>query len=126
LPNLKNLFDSKKKSKEIFLILIFNFDIWEHLNNKTMGLKFNNTENFLDQEVTFTYEGEELVWNGDYNVHSWGENPDYDYPGDCEVEIEILHTDRIEVWSDHKNGWVNVDPTPSILCELEWAIEKSL
>jgi hypothetical protein len=42
------------------------------------------------------------------------------------VEIEIVHTDRIEVWSDHKNGWVNVDPTPSILCELEWAIEKSL
>jgi hypothetical protein len=91
-----------------------------------MGKKFNNEETFLNQEVSFIYEGAELTWFGDYSVRTWGEESDYDYPGDCETEIEILHTDKIEVWSDHFNNWVLIDATPSILAELEWEIEKSL
>jgi hypothetical protein len=91
-----------------------------------MGLKFNNTESFYDKEVAFTYEGEEMLWNGDYNIHSWGENPDYDYPGDCETEIEILSTDRLEKWSEETQEWVPVDEKPSILMAVEWEIEKSL
>jgi hypothetical protein len=91
-----------------------------------MGKRFNNEEIFLNQEVSFNYQGDEVTWFGDYSVRTWGEESDYDYPGDCETEIEILHTDKIEVWSDHFNNWVLIDPTPSILAELEWEIEKSL
>jgi hypothetical protein len=91
-----------------------------------MGKKFNNCEPYYNQEVTFNYDGEELTWFGDYGVRTLGEEPDRDYPGDQENEIEILHTDKIEAWSDHKENWILIDPTPSILAELEFAIEKSI
>jgi hypothetical protein len=91
-----------------------------------MGKRFNNEEIFLNQEVSFIYEGAELTWFGDYSIRQFGEHPDWDYPGDCETEIEILHTDKIEVWSEVLQDWVNLIPTPSILLELEWEIEKTL
>jgi hypothetical protein len=31
-------------------------------------------EQFHDQEVEFTYEGKEYVWQGDYRVINWGED----------------------------------------------------
>ena len=91
-----------------------------------MGKRFNKCEPYYNQEVSFIYEGEEMTWFGDYEVNQSGEESDYDYPGDCETSIVITHTDRIEVWSDHADNWVFIDPTPSILAELELQIEKSL
>ena len=91
-----------------------------------MGKRFNNTEIFYNQEVPFTYEGEEMVWFGNYQVIQFGEHSDDDYPGYQDTEIEILQTDRLEKWSEEIQDWVSVYEKPSILMALEWEIEKSL
>jgi hypothetical protein len=91
-----------------------------------MGRKFSNAEKYENQEVYFMYEGQEVTWYGDYGVHIYGEEWDWNYPGDCECDIEILHTERIEMWSEEKEEWVPIKETPSILTELAWQIEKDL
>ena len=91
-----------------------------------MGRRFDNTETFYNKEVTFTYDNEEMVWFGNYQVRQFGEQSDHDYPGDCETEIEILQTDTLEKWSEEFQDWVSVYEKPSILMALEWEIEKSL
>ncbi len=92
-----------------------------------MGKRFNNSETYLDQEVSFTYEGQEMTWFGDYQVRQYGEESDWEYPGDCETEIEILYTDRIEAWDDELQDWVIInEENLSILMAVELEIEKSL
>jgi hypothetical protein len=91
-----------------------------------MGQKFNKSELYEDQSVTITYEGQEMTWVGDYEIRSWGEEPDWDYPGDCESEVEILETEYIEAWSEKEENWVNIEPTPSILMYVQWEIEKKI
>jgi hypothetical protein len=91
-----------------------------------MGKRFNNTETFYNQEVTFTYDNEEMVWFGNYKVRQFGEQSDSDYPGYQDTEIEILETDKIEKWSEEEQDWLWVDERPSILLAVEWEIEKSL
>jgi len=91
-----------------------------------MGKRFDNTESFFNQEVTFTYDGEEMVWFGNYQIRQFGEQSDDDYPGCQDTEIEILETDKIEKLSEESENWVLVDEKPSILLAVEWEIEKSL
>ena len=91
-----------------------------------MGRRFDNSETFYNQEVPFTYEGEEMVWFGNYQVIQFGEHSDDDYPGYHETEIEVFETDKIEKWSEEEQDWLWVDEKPSILLAVEWEIEKSL
>lgn len=91
-----------------------------------MGKRFDNRETFYNKEVFFTYEGEEMVWFGNYQVRQFGEQSDHDYPGDQETEIEILQTDTLIKWSEEIQDWVSVDEKPSILVAVEWEIEISL
>jgi hypothetical protein len=92
-----------------------------------MGKRFNNSETYLNQEISFTYEGQEMTWYGDYQVRQYGEESDWEYPGDCETEIEILYTDRIEVWNENLQEWVIInEENLSIIMAVELEIEKSL
>ena len=91
-----------------------------------MGRRFDNSETFYNKEVPFTYEGEEMVWFGNYQVRQFGEQSDDDYPGYHETEIEVFETDKIEKWSEEEQDWLWVDEKPSILLAVEWEIEKSL
>jgi hypothetical protein len=91
-----------------------------------MGKRFNDREVFTSKEVEFEYQDQPMVWVGDYEVHSWGEEEDWSYPGDQETEVTILDTERIEVWSDEQEDWIPVKETPSILLHVVWEIEKHL
>ena len=91
-----------------------------------MGKRFNNIKECLDQEVGFIWNNQEAGWIGDYAIRTWGEDSDYDYPGDCETEIEILHTEQIIMWSEELEDWVLLIPTDEMLEEVKLQIEKTL
>jgi hypothetical protein len=91
-----------------------------------MGKRFNNIKEYHDQKVYFIWNGEEACWLGDYGIRTWGEDSDWDYPGDCETEITIHHTERIETWSEELEDWVELIPTDEMLEEVKFEIEKSL
>lgn len=91
-----------------------------------MGKRFNNVKTHYDKEVYFIYNGEEACWLGDYGVRTWGEDSDWDYPGDCETEVTILDTREVEIWSEELEDWVLLIPTDDMLEEVKMQIEKSL
>ena len=91
-----------------------------------MGKLFNDSEMYLDQEVLFYYEGEEYCWTGHYEVNQCGEEADWDYCGDSEVEVEIETTKAITKFNEETNGWDEVTPTNSLIYELVLYIERDL
>jgi hypothetical protein len=91
-----------------------------------MGKQFDDREVFTSKEVEFEYQDQAMVWVGDYEVLSWGEEEDWSYPGDQETEVRILDTERLEAWSDDQEDWIPVKETPSILLHVVWEIEKHL
>ena len=91
-----------------------------------MGKLFNDSEMHLDQEVLFTYEGEEYCWTGDYEIKQCGEEADWDYCGDSEVEVEIDTTKSITKFNEETNDWDDVDPTNSLIFEVVLEIERNL
>jgi len=91
-----------------------------------MGKRFDNSRIFDNKEIYFTWNNEETFWKGDYEVRQFGEHSDWDYPEDQETEITILHTERIEHWSEELENWVELIPTPELLEIIKWEIEKSL
>jgi len=50
------------------------------------------TENFHDQEITFTYEGQDYLWIGDYTIEHFGEDESEFAPAYGEMEITIDYT----------------------------------
>ena len=91
-----------------------------------MGKLFNDSEMHLDQEVLFTYEGEEYCWQGNYEVKQHGEESDWDYCGDSEVEVEIETTKAITKFNEETNDWDEVTPTQSMIYEVCFEIERNL
>lgn len=85
-----------------------------------------DTENFYDQEIEFTYEGKEYVWQGDYTVTNWGEDEGEYAPAYGEAGVLIDHTTRLSFYDDATDTVIEVKPTPSILAELEIEIERNL
>jgi hypothetical protein len=91
-----------------------------------MGQLYNNTETHYDQEIEFTYEGEQYLWHGDYSIKTWGETSDFDYCGDSEQEVEIDDTVSIRKFNEDQNDWLDVKPTPSMIYEVCFEIERNL
>jgi hypothetical protein len=83
-------------------------------------------EQFYDQEIEFTYEGKDYVWQGDYSVTNWGEDQTETEPAFGEIEVSIDHTARLSFYDDATDLVIEVKPTPSILAELEIEIERNL
>lgn len=83
-------------------------------------------ENYYDQEVEFTYEGKEYVWQGDYSVTNWGEDESEYAPAYGEVEVSIDHTASLSFYDDATDTVIEVKPTPSLLAEIEIEIERNL
>lgn len=82
------------------------------------------TENFYDQEIEFTYEGREYVWVGDYSIeHTYEDESEY-APAYGEMEISIDHTSSLSYYDEDLEKVVDVNPTPSILTEIEIEIER--
>jgi hypothetical protein len=84
------------------------------------------TENFYDQEIEFTYEGNEYVWKGDYSVDCLYEDESEFAPSYGESYVWIQHTTSLSYYNENLDEVVEVKPTPSILMELELQIERTL
>lgn len=83
-------------------------------------------ENYYDQEVEFTYEGKEYVWQGDYSVTNWGEDESEYAPAYGETEVLIDHTASLSFYDEETDTVIEVKPTPSLLAEIEIEIERNL
>jgi hypothetical protein len=79
------------------------------------------TENFHDQEITFTYEGQDYLWIGDYTIEHTSEDESEYAPAYGEMEIFIDYTRSL---SCYEHGY-EVIPTRSMLMELELEIERN-
>lgn len=83
-------------------------------------------EIFQDQEFVFTYEGQDLVFRGDFEV-----NEHYD-PGDSitapygDCDVQVTRIEFIQRYNDDTDEWENVEVTPSILIKIEHEFEKTL
>jgi hypothetical protein len=80
-----------------------------------------DSENFFDQEITFTYEGQDYLWIGDYTIEHTGEDESEFAPAYGEMEITIDHTRSL---SSYEHGY-EVIPTRSMLMQLELEIERN-
>ena len=80
-----------------------------------------NSENYFDQEITFTYDGKDYLWVGDYSIEHTGEDESEFAPAYGEMEITIHHTQSL---SSYEHGF-DVIPTPSMLMALELEIERN-
>jgi len=91
-----------------------------------MRKNYDDTETHYDQEIEFTFEGEQYIWHGDYSIRTWGETSDWDYCGDSEQEVEIDDTVSIRKFDEDNNDWIDVKPTNSMICEVSIEIERKL
>lgn len=83
-------------------------------------------DQFYDQEIEFTYEGKEYVWQGDYSVTSWGEDESEHAPTYGETEVSIEYTTSLSFFDEETDTVIEVKPTPSLLAEIEIEIERNL
>ena len=84
-----------------------------------------DSENYFDQEITFTYEGRDYLWMGDYTIEQSGEDESEYAPAYGEMEITIDHTSSLSYYDEDLEVNVDVKPTSSILMELELEIERN-
>ena len=91
-----------------------------------MSKRYNDTENFYGEQVEFTYEGRDYIWEGDYSVNTWGETSDYDYAGCSEVEVLIEDTTSLTYYDEATDDHIEVVPTKSIIYTIEIEIERNL
>lgn len=83
-------------------------------------------DTFYDQEIEFTYEGKEYVWQGDYSIANLGEDKSEYAPAFGELEVTIDHTASLSFYDDATDLVIEVKPTPSIILEIEIQIERNL
>lgn len=79
------------------------------------------TENYFDQEITFTHEGRDYLWIGDYTIETYGEEESEYAPAYGEMEVKIDHTQTLV---SYEHGF-DVIPTPAIMEALELEIERN-
>ena len=85
-----------------------------------------DSENYHDQEIEFTYEGREYVWAGDYSIeYTYEEEGEFD-PAYGDHEVTIDHTTSLSYYNEEEDKVIEVKPTPSILMEVELEIERTL
>lgn len=77
-------------------------------------------------ELTFSYEGEDLIWNGDIEITEEIDRGDHDTPDYSAVTCKVVNTEALERWNEEANEWETVEVTPSIIWEIEMAYERTL
>jgi hypothetical protein len=83
------------------------------------------TEHHHDQQVEFTYEGKEYIWEGDYTIDQNVEEESECAPAYGEFEVTIDHTTSLSYYDEDLEVNVEVKPTNSILVELQFQIERN-
>ena len=82
-------------------------------------------QQFYDQEIEFTYDGKDYVWQGDYSVTNWGEDESDYAPSYGEFEVTIDQTASLSYYDDETDLVIEVKPTPSLLATVESTIERN-
>ena len=77
-------------------------------------------------ELTFTYEGEDLIWVGDIQVSGHSDPGDYYTAPYADQFVEVIKTDSLQRYNEDTDEWEDVEVTPSILSEVEIAYERTL
>jgi hypothetical protein len=85
-----------------------------------------NSEVHENIEMSFTYEGEHLIWSGDIEVIEEIDRGDHDTPDYSEVVCKVISTTKLERYNEDSNEWDDVEVTPSIIFEVELAYERTL
>jgi len=80
-----------------------------------------DSENFFDQEITFSYEDKDYLWVGDYSIESYSEDESEFAPAYGEIEVKIDHTASLMSYEDG----IDIKPTASMLLALELEIERN-
>lgn len=81
----------------------------------------NDSENYFDKEITFSYEDKDYLWIGDYTIESYGEAESEFAPAYGEMEVKIDHTASL---MSYEEG-VEIIPPASMLLALELEIERN-
>lgn len=76
-------------------------------------------------ELTFTYEGEDLIWNGDIEVTEQIDRGDHDTPDYVETTYNVVRTNFLQRYNEDTGDWEDVEVTPSIIWEIELNLEKN-
>ena len=80
-----------------------------------------DSEHYFDQEITFTYDGIDYQWIGDYTIDYFGEDESEYTPAYGEMEVKIDHTHSLLSYEDG----AEIIPTASILMAVELEIERN-
>ena len=88
--------------------------------------KYDDSTLYTDEQIEFTYEGNEYRWVGDYKVREWGETATHDYCGDSDQEVKVVHTSDLCSYDPDLDQWLTVYPSGSILATIENEIESTL
>jgi RNA recognition motif-containing protein len=80
-----------------------------------------DSENFFDQEITFSYEDKDYLWVGDYTIESFNEDESEYAPAYGEIEIKIDQTYSL---MSYEEG-IEIIPSASMLMALELEIERN-
>jgi hypothetical protein len=72
-----------------------------------------------NQEVTITYEGEDLLWIGDVEVNASYDPGDRWTPSYSEVEVTVLKTESLQRYNEDTDDWEDVEVTTDILISIE-------
>lgn len=83
-------------------------------------------EFYEDQELVITYEGEDLVWNGDLEVNQESDPGDYWTAPYSDLDVRVTKTNFLQRYNDESDEWEDVEVTPSILMKVEFEFEKTL
>jgi len=81
----------------------------------------HDSENYFDQEITFSYEDRDYLWVGDYTIETYGEEESEYAPAYGEMEVKIDHTYSLMSYEDG----IEIKPTESMLMALELEIERN-
>lgn len=84
------------------------------------------TEVHENIELTFSYEGEDLIWNGDIEVTEEIDRGDNDTPDYVETTYNVVRTNSLQRYNEDSGDWEDVEVTPSILFEVELQFERGL
>ena len=88
--------------------------------------KYNDSTLYTDEQIEFTYEGNDYRWAGDYEVREWGETSSYNYCGDSDQEVKVIRTQELVKYNEDADDWDHVYASGSILAKIENEIESTL
>lgn len=77
-------------------------------------------------ELTFTYEGEDLIWRGDIEVSGHSDPGDLWTAPYADQFVEVIKTETLERYNEETDEWEAVEVTASIILEIEMAYERTL